>query len=264
MRSLWKGSLSFGLVNIPVRLYSASEEQRLKLHYLHAKDRAPIRYARVCRADGREVPYKEIVRGYEVGEDEFVVLTDEDFERADPKRSKTIEIRSFAERGEVAPVFYEKPYYLEPENGAEKAYALLREALRRTGKVAVATFVLRRSEHLAVVMAEGEVLVLDQLRFGEQVRGAGSLKLPKGQALSQEEVDMAVQLVERLARPFKPEQYKDTYSEELREIIDSKLEGRRPSKKEEAPEPTRVADLMSVLRESLKRQEVGAADGGRR
>jgi DNA end-binding protein Ku len=195
MRSIWKGSLSFGLVNIPVKLYPASEEGEIRFKYLHKPDRSPIRYARVCRADGREVPYEDIVRGYEYQEGEFVVIDESDFAKADERKTKTIEIQSFAKDSELDPVFCEKPYYLEPEKGAQKAYTLLREALRRSSKVAIAKFVLRTSEHLCAIRPSGDVLLLEQMRFADEIRPKEAVKAPKAVDIRKEELELALELV---------------------------------------------------------------------
>ena len=164
MRSIWKGALSFGMIHIPVRLYSASKSRELKFKLLHKKDLSEIRYARICKADGKEIPWEEIVKGYEYQKGDYVVLTEEDFEKADIKKTRTIEILDFTDENEIDTLYYSSPYYLEPEKGAGKAYALLREALKRSKKVAVGRFVFRHHEHLGVVRPHGDLLVLHQLR----------------------------------------------------------------------------------------------------
>lgn len=253
MRAIWSGSLSFGLVNIPVRLYSAIQEKELKFHLLHEKDNSPIRYARVCRANGEEVPYEEIVKGYEYRKGDYVVLDDEDFEKASPKKTKTIDIHEFVDEKEIDPIYFDKPYYLEPEKQSEKAYMLLREALEISKKVAVASFVLRNREHIGIVKPYGNVVVLNQMRYAEEIQKPNKLELPEAKAKGKE-VDMALKLINQLSEPFKPERFHDTYVKELREVIESKAKGKTIKVKGSAPEPTRVPDIMQLLRASLERK----------
>lgn len=256
MRAIWSGSLSFGLINIPVKLYSAAEsETRLDFNLLHKSDMSPIRYAKVCKLEGEEVPNEEIVKGYEYVEGQYVILTDEDLKKADTALNKTIEILDFTEGGQIDDIYYEKPYYLEPDKGAAKAYALLREALKRTGKVGIARFVLRNREHLAAIKPSGDVLVLDQLRYQSDIREAGGLKLPSSEQVEGRELDLALALVDKLSEPFRPDQYKDVYTEELRRLIEEKAQGRVPAAVGKAPEPTPVVDLMAMLKKSLEQEK---------
>lgn len=252
MRAIWTGALSFGLVNIPVKLYTATNGQGISFNYLHGKDLAPVRYAKVCRIEGKEIPFKEIVKGYEYNEGEYVVIEEEEIEKANPRRAKTIDIQTFAKESEINPIYYEKPYYLEPAKGAEKAYALMVKALTESKKVAICRFVIRTREHLAAIKGRSKVLVMDQLRFFEEVRPTNGLTLPSTELVSSRELEMALRLIDQLSESFDPKKYKDTYSEELMRIINEKVKGKRPSVKGKAPEPTRVTDLMQVLRASLK------------
>lgn len=253
MRAIWTGTMSFGLVNIPIRLYSATGERKLKFHYLHKKDLSPIRYARICREDGREIPYEDIVRGYEYQKGDYIILTDEDFKKANLRKTGTIDIIEFVKEDEIDSKYFEKPYYLEPDRGADKAYALLREALQRSKKVGVARFILKNREHLGVIKPEGDVIVLNQLRFKNELHDIGDLKIPHSGAGHEKEIELALALIDQLTEPFKPEKYHDTYSEELEEVIAERIHGKIPAPKEEELIPTPVTDLMSVLRESLKR-----------
>lgn len=256
MRAIWTGSLSFGLVNIPIKLYSGSDyRSSIDLTMLHEKDNSPIRYAKVCRAEGNEVPYEEIVKGYEYRDGDYIILTEEDFERANPRKTKTIDIMQFSEEEEIDSRYFEKPYYLEPNKGAEKPYALLREALKRSQKVAVATFVLRKREHLAVVKPDGDALVLNQLRYAEELRSYEPLNLPSAETADDRQVDMALQLIDQLSQSFEPEQFKDTYTQELHQVIEEKAQGEEtvPAAAEE-PEDVRSRDLMEALRGSLQRE----------
>ncbi len=255
MRAIWSGALSFGLVNIPVKLYSASVEREIKLHFLHKEDLSPIHYARVCAAEEKEVPYEDIVKGYDYGGGNYVILTDQDFQKANVHAAKTIEILDFAAQKQIDPVFYEKPYFLEPEKGSAKAYALLREAINKSKKVAIAKFVLRNREHLGAILPRGKALVLNQMRFLEEIREDEDLKLPANTAIKDKEMDVALSLIERLSGPFKPQEYKDTYAGELRQIIEEKAKGKKPKPKGKAPQATEVTDLMAMLQASLRKEK---------
>jgi DNA end-binding protein Ku len=255
MRSIWTGTISFGLVNIPVRLYVASEEHGLDLDMLHKKDLSPVRYVRVCKAEGHEVPYEDIVKGYEYQKGDYVVLTNEDFKRAAVRKTYTIDIVRFVSEGEIDSIYFEKPYYLEPDKGAERAYALLREALRKSKKVGLARFVLRNREHLGVVKPEEKVIVLNTLRYKDEIRDADDLKLPTAEAGRGKEVDMALQLIDQLTEPFRPEEFKDTYAQDLKHLIAEKVKGKTPAAEGEAPSPTAVPDLMAALKASLQKKK---------
>jgi DNA end-binding protein Ku len=265
MRAIWSGSLSFGLINIPVKLYSAAEERSLNFDLLDKATHRPIGYARVIRGTHQEVKWENIVKGYKYRNGDYIVLLDEDFKRASPKQTQTIDIISFTAEAEIDPKYYEKPYYLEPDTKATKAYALLREALAKAGKVALASFVLRQREHLAAVKPSGNALVLEQLRYDQDIRSTKGLELPGKEQLKRGELDMALQLIDHLSAHFKPEQFKDTYSDELLQIIEAKAQGRRPRGKTPAsPEQTTDSDdLLAILRESLEQgpQGAGAVSG---
>jgi DNA end-binding protein Ku len=258
MRALWSGAISFGLVNIPVKMYSASESVSLDLDMLHKKDMEPIRYARVCKAEGKEVPFDEIVKGYQVEKGEYVVLTDEDFRHANARKTQAIEIAQFAAEAEIDPIYYEKPYYLVPEKSAEKPYVLLRDALAKSGKVAVARFVMHGREHVAAIRPENDALMLIQLRYASEIRRPEGLKFPAAKARGKE-AEMAIALVERLTQEFRADDFTDTYVDELKRVIRMKAKGKTPKPRGKAPEPTRVTDLMSLLRESLETHQRGRA-----
>lgn len=252
MRAIWTGSISFGLVNIPIKLYSAVESHELGFHMLHKKDFSPIRYAKVCKADGEEIPYEDIVKGYEYGKGDYVVMDDEDFKKASPKRTKTIEIKEFVDEKEIDPIFFEKPFYLEPEKQAQKPYMLLRDALGMSKKVGLASFVLRNREHMAMLKAYGDVLVLNQMRYQEEIQKSDKLEIP-GEKARGKELDIALKLIDQLSEPFKPEQYKDTYVKELQEVIEKKAQGKTIKVKEDgALKPSRVPDIMQLLEASLR------------
>jgi DNA end-binding protein Ku len=252
MRSIWSGAISFGLIYIPVRLYSASESQGLDFNMLRRGDNCRIRFVRVCRETGEEVPYEDIVKGYEFSKGKYVILEDEDFARANVKKTKTIEIINFVNADEIDTKFIEKPYYLEPDPAAKKVYALLRESLKQSNKVGVARFVLRTREHIAILKAEDEVIVLNQLRFASEIRKPDDLDLPENENLNERELEMAVKLVDQLTEPWQPEQYKDTYTEDLLRIIQEKIEGKEAEPVEEEPIPIEVTDLFAKLSQSLE------------
>ncbi|MBA3957418.1 MAG: Ku protein [Parachlamydiaceae bacterium] len=256
MRPMWSGSLSFGLINIPVRLYSATEDHALSFDMLHKKDLSPIRFARICKEDEKEVPYKDIVKGYEYSKGEYVVVSEEDFKNADAHRANAIEILAFAKEEEIDTIFFEKPYFLEPAKGGDKAYALLREALEVSGKVGVVKFVFRNREHIGVVKPYQNAIVLNQMRFVSEVRSIDGLKLPEAES-SKKEVEVAVKLIGQLTEKFNPKAYKDTYVEQLKKVIDQKIKGTTPSKKGKtaAVKSPKVHDIMSLLKASLEEEK---------
>jgi DNA end-binding protein Ku len=254
MRSVWKGAITFGLVNIPVALYPATSRTDLSFRMLHAKDASPIAYRRVCAAENVEVPWPEIVKGYEYEKGEFVVMTEEDFKNADVDASQTIDIHDFVPAAAIDFVYFEQPYYLEPAATGAKAYALLREALRRSGRVGVATVVLRQREHLAAVKVADEALVLTTMRFAHEIVPATGLNVPRGDAgLDRREVDLALQLVDTLAGDWQPDKYRDRYREALLAAIERKVAGRAvPAPAAGRKPPTKVVDLMRALQASLE------------
>jgi DNA end-binding protein Ku len=260
MRAIWNGSVGFGLVNIPVRLYSGSESRGgIDLNMLHKKDLSPIRYARICRSDGQEVPYEDIVKGYAYRKGDYIVLDEKDFEKANAKKTKTIEIVEFIDEKEIDVRYYEKPYYLEPDKGSAHAYSLLREALKQSGKVAIARFVMRSRENLAAIKPVGRALVLDQLRYPSDIRQPSELNLPEEEAVSEKEIDMALALINQLTQAFVPEDFHDTYTEELEKVIEAKARGKQLPAGEPAPQGTPVQDLMTQLKASLEKQKTQAS-----
>lgn len=253
MRALWTGSISFGLINIPVQLYSASKQRPLEFTMLRKKDLCPISYTRICQQDGKEVAYEDIVKGYEYREGSFVVLDDDDFRRAEPEKSELIDIREFVDESSIESKYFEKPYYLEPDKGAEKAYLLLRESLEKTGKVAVAQMVFRARENVVVLKPEGKFVLLNQLRYEDEIRPPEELKVPERVDVSREEIDMAVKLIGQMKGSFDPSKYHDTYTEKLLKVIKDKGKGRKLAPlPEKARAATRPVDLASQLRASLR------------
>lgn len=259
MRAMWSGSISFGLVNIPVKLYSGSQSNTLDLDMLRKSDLCPIKYLRVCKNDNREVPYEEIVKGYEYSDGEYIVLTDQDFENASLEKTHLIDIVDFIDEREIDTRFFEKPYYLEPEKTGPKAYALLREALKRSGKVGVAHYVLRNRGSIGILRPLDQVLVLNQIRYAEEVRDASDLKLPGDENLREQEVTLALSLIDQLTVKFDPEKYKDQYVDDLKRIIEEKAQGRMPAPQAKQPPPPKVADMMALLKESIKQKRKEAA-----
>lgn len=252
MRPIWTGSISFGLVNIPVKLFSGVHTREgLDLDMLHKEDHAPIRYARICRKDGEEVPWDHIVKGYEYRDGDYVVLTEADFDKANPKKTQTIDIQQFVQEGEIDIRYFERPYYLEPVKGGEKAYALLHAALDKSDKVGLAKFVMHEREHLAVLKPVGRALVLNQMRFPKDIREAGDLKFPSDKDVSAKEIEAALKLIKQETRPFIPEDYHDTYTEELEDIIAAKAKGKKPARHTKKPADTSAGDLMEALKASL-------------
>jgi DNA end-binding protein Ku len=255
MRSIWKGALSFGLVNIPVHLYTGSHEKEISFVLLHKKDHSEIRYARICKTEEKEVPWSEIVKAYEYEKGDYVIMEDEDFEKANLKKTKSIEIIQFIHEDEIDSIYYVKPYYLEPDKNADKAYGLLRDALKKSKKVGLAKFVLRNREHLGVLKIHENMLVLNELRYETELLRTADLNLPEIGTSNKKEMDMAVQLIEQLTSPFEPQAYKDTYTEEIKEIIEQKSKGRLVHAKSEKPKYTKVHDIMSLLKASLDNQK---------
>ena len=254
MRPIWNGSISFGLINIPVRLYSGTNPREgLDLDMLHKDDHAPIRYARICRKDGEEVPWNDIVKGYEFRDGDYIVLTKKELSDLDPRRTQTIDIQQFVEESDIDIRYFEKPYYLEAVKGGEKAYALLRAVLQKSNKLAFAKFVLHERGHIAVIKPVGRALVLNQMRYPTDLREPGELHLPTDQDVTNKEIEMALKLIRQETKPFVSEDLHDTYTEELEELIKAKTKGKKAKKTPaQAPQKTSAEDLMSALKASLK------------
>ncbi len=236
-------------------MYSAiSPREGIDLNMLHKDDHAPIRYARICRKDGEEIPWNDIVKGYEYRDGDYIVLSKKELENIDAKKTQTIDIQQFVEESDIDIRYFEKPYYLEVVKGGEKAYALLHAALEKSSKLALAKFVLHEREHIAVIKPVGRALVLNQMRFLTDLREPGELHFPTSKDLSAKEIDMALKLVKQETKPFIAEDLHDTYTEELEELIKGKTKGKKPpkTKSNAAPKETNAGDLMSALKASLK------------
>ena len=258
-RSIWKGSIAFGLVNIPVELHTAVRDNRPRFRMLHAADKSPVSYERVCQREGKPVAWEDLVKGYEYEKGRFVVLTKDDFKAAALEKSNTIQIEDFVEPADIDDRFFETPYYLLPGKGAGRAYALLREAIRKAERVGIAKFVMRDKQHLCAVEAIEDALVLTMMRFEEDLVDVSAYDFPKRTEAPAKEVDMAVQLVEHLAAGWKPSKYKDDYQKNIMGVIDAKLKGEKIEVPAERPaRAANVVDLMARLQQSLE-----AAQGGR-
>jgi DNA end-binding protein Ku len=254
-RAIWTGSISFGLLNVPVRLYSAVSRKSVSFRELRQSDGSRIRHKRVAESDGEEVPYEEIVKGYEIAPEQYVVMTRDELEELDPQKTKAIEIQDFVDLDQIDPIYFDHPYYLGPDKGAEKAYALLVKAMTDSHRVAVARFVLRNRENLAAIRPMGRVLTMATMRFADEVVSPDELEdvIPEnGKKLDKREVEMARQLIDSLSGDFDPDKYRDEYREELVALIERKAKGEELVESvSEAPKPTKAPDLMAALEESL-------------
>ena len=264
-RAIWSGSISFGLLNVPVKLYSAVSKQTIRFRELRESDGSRVKHKRVAESDGKEVAYDDIVKGYEFAPDQYVTLTREELAELDPKKTRAIEIQDFVDLDDIDPIYFEQPYYLGPDKGAEKAYALLVEAMRDSRKVAVARFVLRNKEHLAAIRPMDDVLTMATMRFHDEVTRPEDLGsdvfAEKPGKPEKRELDMAKQLIESLSTAFDAERYRDEYREELLAMLERKAEGKEVVTAEsEEPQPTKAPDLMAALEESLAAVR-GESDG---
>ena len=264
MRAIWKGSISFGLVNIPIALYPATRREELKFRLLRSKDHSPVNYKRVAEKDGKEVPWNEIVKGYEYEKGKFVVLNDKDFQRVDLEATQTVDIQDFVDLEEIDPMYFYKPYYLEPQKGGDKAYALLREALADGKKVGIAKVVIKTRQYLAGVKALKHALVLELMHFAEELLDSEKLKVPKQLEVGKREKEMAEALVKSMSSKWDPEKYHDDYRKALMEVIEEKVEsgGKEIEEKPKEKKPsTKVIDLVAVLQESLAQAKGGKKKG---
>jgi DNA end-binding protein Ku len=254
MRPTWKGSISFGLVYIPIAVYPATREEKLSFRQLRASDLSPIRYKKVAEADMKEVPADQIVKGFEYERGQYVVLKDEDFEKVRIESTHSIDITDFVQLEHVDPKFFYKPYFLEPQKGGEKAYVLLHKALSGTGKIGIAKVVISNREYLAAVKADGLFLVLELMHFASEVLSPQELNRPKTE-LNDRELKMAQALIESMSVEWQPEKYKDEYRNAVMEMIEQKAQKKELPKIEKAPRATNVVDLVKVLQESLNRNQ---------
>src|SRR5580765_1599576 len=251
-RALWKGSISFGLVNIPIELHTAVRDHRPKFRMLHATDKSPVKYERVCIKDGHAVAWEDLVKGFEYAKGHFVILTKDDFKAAAVEKTRTIDIIDFVDADAIDDRFFETPYYLVPSKGGEPAYALLREAMRESGRIGVAKFILRDAQHLAAIEVIDQAIVLSVMRFADELADPKPLGFPANEGIRKAELDMAKALVNSLAAEWKPEKYTDQYLENLMRIIKGKAKGKKVTlEAADTPRQGAVVDLMERLRRSL-------------
>jgi DNA end-binding protein Ku len=258
-RAMWKGAISFGLVTIPVSVYPATEEKSVKFNQLHEKDQGRIRYKRVCSVDGEEVPYDEIVKGYEYEKDHYVTMSDEDFDAVPVESSRAIDIHQFVELSEIDPMLYKKSYYLVPEETGAKAYTLLREAMAAESKVGIAKVSFRDKEHLAALRFVDDAFVLETMFWPDEIRGAEFEGVDVDAKVRSQELEMAKQLIDNLTADWNPEEYRDEYREAMLEIVEKKIAGEEI---EVVPQeaPAKVVDLMEALKASVAAAKSGDAD----
>lgn len=250
MKSIWTGAIGFGLVNIPVKMYSATESSNLDLDMLDKHGHAAIKYQRVNENTGKEVAWENIIKGYKM-DDDYVILDEKDFEAASPKKNKTIEISDFVKEDEISSMYYDTPYYVEPDKSGTRPYKLLLEALKKTKKVGIATFVMRNKESLAVLRPEGAVIVLIKIRFEEEIRESSELSLPSNTTIKPAELKMAISLIDQLTAKFDISKYKDTYNNELMKIIKAKSKGKKIKSPQMKVVHSKAKDLMEQLKASL-------------
>jgi DNA end-binding protein Ku len=253
-RAIWSGTLSFGLVNIPVKLVSAVQSEEIDFDMLSKEDMAPIRYARIDSKTGKEVDWKNIVKGFQYAKGKYVVVDNEDFEKASPKKSRSIDIVQFSKAEEIDPIYFEKPYYLVPAKGGEKTYRLLIKALEETGSVGIAEFMLRNREHVCAIKPYNDTLMLNQMRYQEEVKELPETATDNKEKVTAQELELAVKLIDSLTETFNPAAFKDTYITELKKIIKAKAAGKHIRIAEPEGKPTAtVKDLMEVLKRSLEK-----------
>ena len=257
-RALWKGAIVFGLVNIPVDLYPGSRSSTIDLDWIDKRDMAPVGYQRINKTTGKPVPKEDIVKGYQYSKGRYVILNDEDFKQANPKATQTVDIKAFVDGSDIVPQYYDAPYRLAPGKRGEKAYALLREALRTTGKVGIAEVVIRSKQHLAALLVIDDALVLELLRWHDEILDPAEFALPEKRAVSDKELDLAKRLIVDMTEKWKPEQYHDTYREDLEAQIERRVKAGKTEVVTEAPkergkkEGAQVIDLMAALKQSLE------------
>jgi DNA end-binding protein Ku len=256
MRPTWKGSISFGLVYIPIAVYPATREEKLSFRQLRKTDLSPIKYKKVAEADSKEVPADEIVKGFEYERGRYVVLSDEDFEKVKIESTHSIDITDFVDLQQVDPKFFYKPYFLEPQKGGEKAYALLHKALHGTGKIGIAKVVISNREHLAAVKPDGLFLILELMHFASEILTAEELNRGPSTALNEKELKMAQALIDSMSSDWEPERYRDEYRTAMLEVIEQKAKNKKiPARAVTPPPSTNVVDLVKVLQESLNRSQ---------
>lgn len=257
-RAIWKGSIAFGLVSIPVELHTAVRDHRPKFRMLHARDKSPVRYERVCQRDGTAVAWEDLVKGYEYEKGQFIVLTKEDLKAVALNKDRAIDIMDFVKGDEIDDRYFETPYYLTPQKGSQHAYALLRDALRETARVGIAKIIIREAQHLAALEVIDEALVLTMLRYGDELVDTSALEFPSGAKVRKGELDMAKMLIGNLAADWDPSKYTDEYRDNLMKLIKARMKGEKPRLPAAGPPPEgKVVDLMERLRQSLEASRGG-------
>ncbi|HYL26192.1 MAG TPA: Ku protein [Candidatus Nitrosotalea sp.] len=260
--AIWSGSINFGLVTIPVKLFTAVKTDELSFNMLHAKDEGRIKYERICSVDGKPVPWDEIVKGFEYEKGEYVILTDEDFKRVNPEATQSVDILEFVELDKISPMFFDKPYYLEPTKQGRHAYALLRETLEKTNRVAIARVVIRTKEYIAAVKPIDGALVLELMHWASEIIAPSTLEIPGRENLPEQEMKMAKMLVDTMSvDEFEPEKFANKYHDELLTMIEARAAGKELPKPKKAPTRAKVVNLMDVLAQSLeesKKRRAGA------
>jgi len=255
-RALWSGSISFGLVNVPVRLYPAVADHKLRFHLVHEKDMSPIGYQKICKAEEKLVPDDEVVKAFEVKKGKLVVMTDEDFEQAQVEGYRTIEVTDFVPYADIDPIFFAKTYYVGPDSNGERVYSLLVQAMEETELAGIAKFVMRERQHVGALRVREGLITLEQLHFADEIRPVSELR-PRRVKVDKRELDLAEQLIESFTSAWKPEKYKDTYRDELCKVIEAKQKGKEVRRAVE-PEEEEPADLLEALRASIRRSAGGS------
>jgi DNA end-binding protein Ku len=260
--AIWSGSINFGLVTIPVKLFTAVRTDELSFNLLHAKDEGRIKYERICSIDQKPVPWDEIVKGYEYEKGQYVILTDEDFTKVNPEATQSVDILEFVELDKINPMFFDKPYYLEPTKQGRHAYALLRETLENTNRVAIARVVIRTKEYIAAVKPIEGALVLELMHWADEIVAPGTLEIPSAEKLPEKEMQMARMLVDTMSvDEFEPEKFTNNYHDELLKMIEARAEGKELPKPKKAPARAKVVNLMDVLAQSLEESKKRRAEG---
>jgi len=262
MRAIWKGSISFGLINIPITLYPATQREELKFRLLRASDLSPVNYKRVAVADGKDVPWEQIVKGYEYEKDQFVVLKEDDFKRVDVEATQTVDIMDFVPLKDINPIHFNKPYYMEPQKGGQRAYVLLHDALATTGKVGIAKVVIKAREHLAAVKPNDGGLMLELMHFAEELVEPSEFQFPREIKIRSGEIEMAKELINKMTRKWDPIAYKDDYKVALMKLIEAKVEkgdGGLPKARRQK-RATNVIDLTEILKKSLRESSASARE----
>jgi DNA end-binding protein Ku len=264
-RSIWKGSIAFGLVSIPVELHTAVRDHRPKFRMLHASDKSPVRYERVCQREGKPVAWEDLVKGFEYEKGRFVVLTKEDIKAAALNKDRAIDIMDFVKSDEIDDRYFETPYYLTPQKGSHHAYALLRDALKESERVGIAKIIIREAQHLAALEVIDNALVLTMLRYADELVDTSPLEFPSSEKVRKAELDMAKMLIENLAAEWEPSKYSDEYRDNLMKLIKARIKGQKPKlPAAEAPSDSKVVDLMERLRQSLAQNQKSAKSHGKK